>query len=261
MASTSLRRFSDLIQAWEARPHARSLHVTRTNIDALFSQLVAAQCRPAATSAPFDLDTLLDHFALARQRKQEQDAHASPDLNPWTVLRLERNEMSHSRVLAWLLDASASHAQGSLFFRRLLEECGDAGGLPSSCADQRYAVRTEARSEQSRIDVELHGRDFLLHIENKIGADEGQTQTHREAADLQAKAQRVGVRKERAVGWFLTPDGRASRSGDFVAVSWESVVRALTSALEEVSRERPENVRVKWFVGEYLRLLRRHVAR
>lgn len=217
----------------------------------------AAQRRPRAISRS-GLSSLLASYHDAAGYRWEREASASPRLNPWTVLGLEREEIRHSRVLAWLLDRSETHAQQGLFLKHFVAALR-LTELTDACAEQPYSVSTEVRGEHARIDIEVHGSDFLVHIENKVEADEGDRQTHREANDLRRAAAALGVPAQRAVGVFLTPQGRSGESDLFRTMSWAAAVTALENALAEIRAQRPGNVKVIWFVEQYLVVVRQYM--
>lgn len=200
-----------------------------------------------------------DDAVGARQRRH---AANSPQLNCWSVLNLEHDEISHSLVLAWLLDARGSHAQGNLFLSELLRVAIPESDLLRSCADERYRVATEVRHARSRIDIEVIGQTFLVHFEVKINAGEGLGQTPREREDLKAKAAAKGISLDRALGLYLTTDGRQSADSEkFEPISWKAVVVAFTKAMDVVSATQPGNVHLRWVLERYVDVVHRHVLR
>jgi hypothetical protein len=140
--------------------------------------------------------------------RQQQHAATSPYLNCWSVLGLEDSEISHSLVLAWLLDRRGSHAQGSLFLREILRSVLPSSSQVSNLAGERYRVATEVSHARSRIDIELIGQTFIIHIEVKVNAAEGEDQTCREREDLRAKAIARRIPAQRVLALYVTVDGQ-----------------------------------------------------
>jgi hypothetical protein len=177
------------------------------------------------------------------------------------VLGLRYSELDHSRVLAWLLDRRQSHAQGAMFFRELLRHAQSIIPVPLECANESYRVATEVGHARSRIDIEVIGSTFLLHIENKVAADEGEDQTCRERDDLKAKATSRGIRHERAWGLYLSATGSACADQEkFRPISWMTVVTAVDAAAREVEATRPANVHLAWVLRGYADVVRRYVV-
>jgi hypothetical protein len=172
------------------------------------------------------------------------------------VMDLILNEECHSRMLAWLLDRNyrklGTHAQGSLGFRLFLE----ALSFPTVLADEAYVVRREISGDESRIDIEVAARGrFLMHIEVKIGAQEGYNQTKREWEDLRKRASEFNVFEGETGGviiaLFVTPSGRKPTDSHFKAVSWRKVAEVLEHFGGEAHAED-----VKLFARHYAYTLR-----
>lgn len=192
------------------------------------------------------------HAAWADSQKAMAD-----NFNLFEVLGIESNELSHSKLLAWLLDRRiehGTHAQGSLGFQLFLEELQPELDPDSTlhvrdyAAERRYWVRREVSSSESRVDIEIaaSGR-FIIHIENKIHASEGEDQTEREWRDLNKRAEQLRIPQERRHAIFLTLDGKEPADDHFHPVGWDRIASILTRFAGQV---RPR----------YVRLFARHYA-
>ena len=156
-----------------------------TRVGASLSQLTSAitAARLAKLASVKDkIVGMLAHLDEAVAIRQRKHAATSPELNCWAVLSLQHSEVHHSLVLAWLLDPRASHAQGGLFFAELLRAVYPKVPLPPDCANEPYRVTTEVQHTRSRIDIEVIGQSFVLHVEAKMNTEEGEDQTCRETA-------------------------------------------------------------------------------
>lgn len=139
------------------------------------------------------LDELLPGFQLARKKWAESQRKSADDFNLFEVMRVEADEVCHSKILAWLLDhriEKGSHAQGNLGFRLFLEEIGKDlrqerdGQVAAYARETDYRVSAEVRGFEARVDIEIAARGkFLIHIENKLFSAEGENQTNREWRD------------------------------------------------------------------------------
>src|SRR5690242_5538597 len=62
---------------------------------------------------------LLDRFLVRNSDLEQLNARLSA-FNLLQVLRIEKAEIRHSNVLAWLLDPSETHGLGTLFLKRFV---------------------------------------------------------------------------------------------------------------------------------------------
>jgi hypothetical protein len=145
---------------------------------------------------------VIQGFDEAFRRARIDRAALTPRLNVLEIFGLKRWENYHSQVVAWFLDADASHEQGGLFMRALLSLCG-ANVQPT----EPYTVQTE---KPDRVDVAaFQSRRFAVFIENKVDHHERPDQL----ADLQRSlikwAKEWRVPEECRFAVFLTEDGRS----------------------------------------------------
>ena len=167
------------------------------------------------------------------------------------IIRRARDENTHSRMLAWLLNPTGRHGLGCALVRRLVEHC-TVEPVPAS-----LAVRTVTFSEwgnDREADLVVRGEDFTLVIENKVDASE----QPRQCDDLY-----LNFKNERApLFLFLTPDGRKPRTATalcaqraFRTLSWSEVRAMIETALNE-SRPASGAAGAVDVVGNYLRTLK-----
>jgi len=121
--------------------------------------------------------TIADAYRLVKK-------HTGEDFNIFSVLRKENCEVSHSRIIAELLNPKGSHSQGVTFLKEFVKVVGD--GISEFDIDDAAVVEVEkyigdkTDSEGGRIDIlikDRHGR--LIIIENKIWAGDQGKQLYR----------------------------------------------------------------------------------
>ena len=202
-------------------------------------------------------ENLLSGRGDSIQRLRASQLTTAEDFNLLEVLHLVDDEQRHSKVLAWLLDQRATHAQGSLGLKLLLEELKFDPRLQISYANAPYRVRLEVPGEESRIDIEVAARgEFLIHIENKIWATEGDHQLKRESEDLRRRAREIGVPTENTHAFFLTPTGwLPPEPFDFRPLSWRRIAKVFDAFA--ATAQAPS---VQWLARHYAEALRRCVA-
>ena len=155
-----------------------------------------------------------------------------------------------------------THAQGSLgfqLFRNELQPELDPDlklQVTNYAAERQYWVRREVSSSESRVDIEIAASGkFIIHIENKIRASEGEDQTVREWRDLTKRGETLGVQPQHRHAIFLTLDGRPPADDRFHPVGWERIAGVLNEFAGQV---RPDCV--KLFVRHYAEALRKLAA-
>jgi hypothetical protein len=179
---------------------------------------------------------VMEAFLSAFEETHRRIWRTQVDFNLFSMLGVRTDELCHSSVLAWLLDAESGHGQGALFMQALADLCGL--NLPAK-ALERYSVRTEFSGEESIIDVIVFRRGrFLVYLENKVLAPEGPSQVDREFRDMRRYGASLAVPLERQWAIFLTPRGRSPISGDpsrWAAISYRDVGAAFEQLLPSVT--------------------------
>jgi len=260
---------ADLVKQWDEllSEYARLDSETRDPDKKSFEKLLTdfatvvreADTRQAAESKQDEEDFkgLLDGYAEAFKLWREQQVALADDFNLVELLGLTSDENRHSDVLAWLLNSDiyqATHSQGNLGFKVFLRELG----LPGDYADCDYRVGREVQGAESRIDIELFAPGkFIIGIEAKIGAGEGEDQTPREWRDLRRKACRSNVPHANIHAFYLTPGGEKPSDPDskFTPISWGLIAQVF----EEFGKQAKADS-VRWFARHYADALRKFIV-
>ena len=167
-----------------------------------------------------------DAFPTAHARHMRSGIRA----NAWRSAGVGQEEMRNSSVLRWLLDRLGDHGQGPDLLVALLEHLA----LPELAALARlapYHARVEQRLSEagdSRVDIAIEGADFMVLIEAKVGAAEGEDQLERYYRYLHG----IPGKRQRAL-IFLTPEGRQARNpalqADVRPLSWTALADVIDS--------------------------------
>lgn len=198
------------------------------------SSLIAQEAEERAN--PVRFARLLHGFNASRVKWAREQAALADEFNLFEVLGVEYDELSHSDVLAWILDRRiehGTHAQGNLGFRLFLEEFRnelreDMNPEVGNYCDCPYWVQREVSCSESRVDIEIVARQqFVIHIENKILSTEGVNQTHREAEGLEERRKELGIPRSHVHGFYLTIDGQPPESSSFYPVSWSRIANVV----------------------------------
>lgn len=166
--------------------------------------------------------------------------------NVWKVAGIGSDELRNSKVLKWLLDWRGDHGQKNAILQQFLHL------LPEpfkSLESNNYNTTAECcplGQQESRVDIEIDADNFLLFIEIKVNASEGQDQLVRYRDIARAKANN---RPWLVV--YLTKAGKLplqyqSEDG-FVALSWKQI----TSLLNDYAKKSNENSRAAWLIRQF----------
>ncbi|WP_437675740.1 PD-(D/E)XK nuclease family protein [Sorangium sp. So ce131] len=143
-----------------------------------------------------------------------------------SILGINRKELYHSALLAWLLDPQSRHGLGSRFLEAVLRRC--TSDLPTSDL-HRARPALEVAQGNARADIVVTGPGLCLVIENKVDAGEQPRQCDRLFESF--------GREPGALFVFLSPSGRApetatdSAQGAFHPMSYADIASMLRDAL------------------------------
>lgn len=167
------------------------------------------------------------------------------------VLGIERAEVRHSRLIAWLLDPCGRHGLGSSFLVQLLSKAMSPGEIESIRPALAGASSScEVPIEGGRLDIVVEAAGLYLVIENKVDAPEADRQCEY-YFDTVTRAGRRFV--------FLTPDSRPLRTEreDLREAFATCLYADLANMLEHALRSGDPNAAGRTVATEYLRTLRK----
>jgi hypothetical protein len=210
------------------------MDVTLAVVTAEWSAIVARATDESATDRELRLQRITEEYrALVAAGKW-----VSGPSDLLSILGRDRDELVHSRLLAWLCDPRARHQLGSGFLRKLIPGLWPelAGLAVSGVVIDREIDRVttvDGTTYQARADVVVHLDGATLVIENKVDAVEGPIQCER--------LFRVWRDEPGETRWLLlSPLGRAPASvatreaaQAWTAVSYRSLTAWLAEAIDE----------------------------
>ena len=186
------------------------------------------------------------------------------ELQPWTghfnlfdVLKISRAEIRHSNMLGWLLNPNENHGIGDRFLKAIIQE------MVVNDTDGRYEVfqtllldlySFTLYREWKNIDILLISEEeqFLIAIENKVGAHEHDNQLDRYRKTLEAE-----YPDYKKMFIFLTPDGDdPSDVENWDVLSYAAIADILADMLSELELQ-PD---VGLIIRNYLDVIRRDIV-
>lgn len=183
--------------------------------------------------------------------------------NPIRVMRMERMEIRHSAILAWLLDPTESHGLDDKFLKAFLGQAlrgQSVPDTPTALDIVRADLRdTTIRREWQHIDIFIHsarnGWGFV--VENKYDSrqHEGQLAKYfdRVQAGLGAEADQLKLG-----GIFLTLHDEEAADPRYAPINYEAICQLLSHFVRnEASRLTLE---VRTFLQHYIEILEEEVG-
>jgi hypothetical protein len=162
------------------------------------------------TSPPTSVDRLLEILGETLDKhhgdRDQRRARDAPDFNPYLYARL--GEVGLSTVIGDLLNPAGTHGQGSSFLAQFLKLC-DLEDLADGCEHANVRLEHGTRGlkdgERRRIDILIHGKSWVVGIENKPWADDQDLQVSDYLRYLR------GINGSRFHLLYLTTDGSRPR--------------------------------------------------
>ncbi|OQA03662.1 MAG: hypothetical protein BWY69_00300 [Planctomycetes bacterium ADurb.Bin401] len=145
-----------------------------------------------------------------KRKYEEQDALLNaPRFNVYRILNIHRKEaITHTPMIAELLDPAGSHGQGSLFLKTFINYLTEKAGFPKQLDFKNWLVESERQiPPYGRLDIVISSKSCLIAIENKIDSDEQSDQLDRYDQWLKT---RTNYPNRYLI--FLTPTGHAPKS-------------------------------------------------
>ncbi|MBK4735229.1 PDDEXK-like family protein [Noviherbaspirillum pedocola] len=189
----------------------------------------------------------LEHF--------EHTSSLSSQFNIFEAVNMARQEIRHSRFLAYLLDPSQPHGLDDRFLKAVIFAAAENHTLlPIPKLQLAIADYSEARVYCERdhfdISVEIPDLKLLFVIENKIGAGEREGQL----IDYRKNAQKL-YPEYKFFGCFLTADGYVGEDMEWASLSYS----AITSSLRKLEQTGMLSPAVQMAIDHYVKLIEKRV--
>lgn len=178
--------------------------------------------------------------------------------NPIRVMKMERMEIRHSSILAWLLDPRETHGFGDKFLKAFLGEAlrghsdlGTPTALDISQSDLRDA---DVRCEWQSIDILIFcpANCWAFVIENKFDSMQGEGQLAGYIARIQSLSKDWGSQLQ-ARGIFLTLHDEAPADPRYVPIRYGTICKLLSRLIKQHADQLSGEVTT--FLNHYLEIL------
>ena len=185
------------------------------------------------------------------------DIECLEELSPWAsklnifdVLRIERQEIRHSNMLRWLLDANETHGIGDKFISMFMQRVFSDNKLPQmdifNCLlSDFYSFSVHRESKHIDILIISHKEKIAVAIENKVDSHEHSNQLNRYRMQMEQAYpdyQRLYV--------YLTPDGDTpSDEVNWQIFSYSDVAEILENICENPNVSEETGLLIKNYVS------------
>lgn len=179
--------------------------------------------------------------------------------NPIKVMKMERMEIRHSAILAWLLDPSETHGLGDHFLKAFLGEAlrgfkstGTPMALDIIQSDLRDA---EVRSEWQNIDIFIVSptNNWAFIIENKFHSKQHKGQLDKYMSKVNS-IYKTTEKSPSIAGIFLTLGDEEPEDERYAPIKYEAVCEILDRMLLQQSHVL--STEVTTFLNHYLDILK-----
>lgn len=195
---------------------------------------------------------------FVNNRKLAQiSAHLSR-FNPIRVMRMERMEIRHSAILAWLLNPQESHGLSDQFLKAFLGEAlrGQASlGFPTALDVVRADLRkAQIRREWQNIDILIHlpEEGWAFVVENKFDSRQHSGQLTRYIEKVKTLIQH-DERELIVRGIFLTLHDEEPADPRYAPINYDMICEILPDVLTREAHSL--TVEAKTFLNHYLEIL------
>ena len=193
------------------------------------------------------------------------DIECLDELNPWLssfnlfdVLKITKNEIRHSNMLAWLLTASENHGLGDQFIKAMIQK------IVENDVVQRHDIFSVllmdlysfvVYREWKNIDLLLVSEEekYLIAIENKVGSHEHSNQLKRYRRTLESdfpEYQKTYI--------FLTPDGEEPSENEY----WEALTyQTIEEVIMCIIKKNELLPDVELIIKNYIEVIRRDIVK
>jgi len=202
----------------------------------------------------------LDRFLADNPELEELSAKLAK-FNAFRTLRIEKAEIRHSNVLAWLLNPDESHGLADIILRRvfsnmLLESDTNIEEISAAQVELMDFADIEVRREWKNIDLLIIDRnnELVILIENKIYSSESSGQLSRYLKEVKKEFPNFVI-----VPVFLTlmggdiADNHASNQ--YISYSYLQLLAVLDKLFAQRQSQLTEPVAI--FIKQYMDILRR----
>lgn len=208
-------------------------------------EIIARRHEKLKTSSLRLIESAKPRIETIKKHRQDNASY----FNVFSALGVVRKEVIQSRFLAYLLSPKKHHSQGAKFLEAFLLKLN----IRMNNMDRARVVAERSGTEHGRMDIVIDCKPWLIVIEIKIDAGEGDEQLFRYRQWL---TRQTGYDEDKKRLTFLTPTGHESitgTAGAYQALSYSDVADAFSPLLEKQAALSPS---VREVLQQYISICR-----
>ena len=191
----------------------------------------------------------LSHFFNAYQHARQPMLEAMKQgmfVNVWQTAGLKHDEVRNSKVLQWFLNPNGNHGQSDALLKQFITLLPIEFQNLDTQSSRVIAESCPLGEGTERVDIEVDAQHFLLFIEIKINAYEGQEQLNRYLNIAQRKAQNRPWLVVYLTNQPQLPVMHRNKQ-NLIAISWQQVAKAFL----QYSKQAETHNRSAWLVQQF----------
>ena len=188
----------------------------------------------------------------------EHDFELREAFNIFDAIGMQRQEIRHSRFLAFLLQPMAVHGLNDSFLKSFLSHAMAQVATPvisrlTLMLEDLSAAEIYTERDHFDITIWLPKQQLLIVVENKVDSGESldQLMKYRDRVKLQYP-------EKKFCGIFLTADGYDGEDPDWIPVSYTAIQEQIQSIIDSSSKAITSEVRST--LKNYCQLIRKHIV-
>ncbi len=191
----------------------------------------------------------LSHFFNAYQHARQPMLEAMKQgmfVNVWQTAGLKHDEVRNSKVLQWFLNPNGNHGQSDALLKQFITLLPIEFQNLDTQSSRVIAESCPLGEGTERVDIEVDAQHFLLFIEIKINAYEGQEQLNRYLNIAQRKAHNRPWMVVYLTNQPQLPVMHRNKQ-NLIAISWQQVAKAFL----QYSKQAETHNRSAWLVQQF----------
>ena len=191
----------------------------------------------------------LSHFFNAYQHARQPMLEAMKQgmfVNVWQTAGLKHDEVRNSKVLQWFLNPNGNHGQSDALLKQFITLLPIEFQNLDTQSSRVIAESCPLGEGTERVDIEVDAQHFLLFIEIKINAYEGQEQLNRYLSIAQRKAQNRPWLVVYLTNQSQLPVMHRNKQ-NLIAISWQQMAYVFL----QYSKQAETRNRSAWLVQQF----------
>ena len=191
----------------------------------------------------------LSHFFNAYQHARRPMLEAMKQgmfVNVWQTAGLKHDEVRNSKVLQWFLNPNGNHGQSDALLKQFITLLPIEFQNLDTQSSRVIAESCPLGEGTERVDIEVDAQHFLLFIEIKINAYEGQEQLNRYLNIAQRKAHNRPWMVVYLTNQPQLPVMHRNKQ-NLIAISWHQVAKVFL----QYSKQAETHNRSAWLVQQF----------